>query len=550
MQSTYLRFSFTAMLLAVFSLNLKAQSNLYSWDNLPTISEPKFKPDTFKIEGFGAKPDGITLNTDAINKAINECSSKGGGVVLISNGFWRTGPVKLKSNVNLHLTKNAVLQFSDNFDDYKIIEGNYEGKPSARNESPIMGTDLVNVAITGLGTIDGNGDAWRMVGKGALTDSEWKTKIASGGIVSDDQKTWFPSEKTEKAHLEKSSVLLQQGVKLADFEPIKDFLRPNLVVLTNCKNVLLEGVTFQNSPAWNIHPLMCENLTLRNLFIKNPDYAQNGDGADIESCKNVLIENCVFDVGDDAICIKSGKDEEGRKRGIPTENVIIRNNTVYKGHGAFVVGSEMSGGARNIFVYDCTFMGTDKGIRFKTTRGRGGVVENIYIKNINMFDIVDEAIYFDMYYWTKPPVANEVMEEFKVTEATPVFKDVFIENIVCNGAKKGIFVRGIPEMPIKNIHMKNLVLNADIGIEIKDAKDVYISNAVFQISKGKELIYIETSKDIVFDNIKSSQTEGVVFNINGANSSNISIKNSDFPKELKRALFNNGASNNSLAIKR
>src|SRR5690606_26690128 len=187
----------------------------------------------------------------------------------------------------------------------------------------------------------------------------------------------------------------------------------------------LEGVTFQNSPAWNVHPIMCENLTLRNLFIKNPDYAQNGDGADIESCKNVLIEGCIFDVGDDAICIKSGKDEEGRKRGVATENVIIRNNTVYKGHGGFVVGSEMSGGARNIFVSNCTFMGTDKGIRFKTTRGRGGVVENIHIKDINMFDIVDEAIYFDMYYWIKPPLANAAPEVFEITDATPVFKDVF-----------------------------------------------------------------------------------------------------------------------------
>jgi polygalacturonase len=212
-----------------------------------------------------------------------------------------------------------------------------------------MGTNLQNIAITGKGTIDGNGDAWRMVGKNKLNESEWKNKIASGGIVSEDQKTWFLSEKTKKAYLEKPSTLLEPGVKLEDFEPIKDYLRPNLIVLTGCKNVLLEGVVFQNSPAWNVHPLMCENLTLRDLFIKNPDYAQNGDGADIASCKNVLVENCVFDVRDDAICIKSGKDVEGRKRGMPTENMIIRNNTVYNGHGGFVVGSEMSGGARNIF---------------------------------------------------------------------------------------------------------------------------------------------------------------------------------------------------------
>src|SRR5690606_2861174 len=248
-------------------------------------------------------------------------------------------------------------------------------------------------------------------------------------------------------------------------------------------------------------------------------------------------------------CIKSGKDEEGRKRGKPTENVIIRNNTVYKGHGGFVVGSEMSGGAKNIFVYDCTFMGTDKGIRFKTTRGRGGVVEDIYIKNINMIDIVQEAIFFDMYYWVKSPKANEKVEVPPVTEATPVFKDVFIENIACNGANKGIFVRGIPEMPVNNIHMKNLSLNTDIGVEIKDAKGIYITNAnLITKNNEKELIYIETSQDIVFDDLKTNRKSGVFFNVNGANSSGISIKNTSLPKSMQKAVFNNGAKTKALTL--
>lgn len=536
------------MLLAPIWVN--AQKVNYSWDNLPKIVQPEFKKDTFNIIKYGAKPDGITLNTVAINNAILKCSKQGGGVVLIPKGYWLTGPIKLQSNVNLHIEKNALLQFSKNFDDYKIIEGNYEGKPSARNESPIMGTNLNNVAITGQGVIDGNGDAWRMIRKSDLTEGEWKVKIASGGVLSDDQKSWYPSLKNKKGHDEKSSVLLGPGIKLQDFEPIKDFLRPNLLVLSNCKNVLLEGLTFQNSPAWNLHPLMCKNLTIRNVFVKNPASAQNGDGVDVESCKNVLIENSVFDVGDDAICIKSGKDEEGRKRGIPTENVIIRNNTVYKGHGGFVVGSEMSGGARNIFVYDCTFMGTDKGIRFKTTRGRGGVVENIFIKDINMVDIAQEAIYFDMYYWVKSPAANEVVKIPAVTVETPIFKDVFIENVTCNGADKGIFVRGIPEMPISNIHMKNLVLKANIGAEIKDAKGVFINNVEFVVpSDNKELIYIETSENVVFDNVKSNKTAGVLFNINGKSSSNIAIKNSIIPKGLTKAVFNNGANSNSFLLK-
>ncbi len=224
--------------------------------------------------------------------------------------------------------------------------------------------------------------------KAQLTESEWKEKVASGGVLKDDGKTWYPSEQFKSASVEGKSMLLGEDTKPADFAGMKDFLRPNLLVLTNCKKVLLEGIIFQNSPAWCLHPLMCQDLTIRNVTTKNPDYAHNGDGMDIESCKNFLIEGCTLDVGDDAICIKSGKDEEGRKRGMPTENGIIRNNTIYKGHGGFVVGSEMSGGARNIFVENCTFMGTDKGLRFKSVRGRGGVVEHIYARNLYMKDIV------------------------------------------------------------------------------------------------------------------------------------------------------------------
>lgn len=545
MKLNYIRVFLLAMSLSTPTLCLIAQTKNYSWENLPEIKQPVFKEDTLNILRFGAISNGSTLNTRSINEAILACSKNGGGVVLIPSGYWLTGPVELKSNVNLHLEKNALLQFTADFNQYKIIEGNYEGKPSARNQSPIMGTNLENVAITGSGTIDGNGDAWRMVGKNALTEAEWKKKTLSGGLVSEDGKTWFPSEKTKKAHLEKSAVLLGPGKKLSDFEDIKDFLRPNLVVLTNCSKVLLEGVTFQNSPAWNLHPLMCEDLTIKNIKVKNPDYAQNGDGVDIESCKNVLVEGSVFDVGDDAICIKSGKDEEGRKRNMPTENVIIRNNLVYAGHGGFVVGSEMSGGARNIFVTDCSFMGTDKGIRFKTTRGRGGIVEKIYIRNLNMFNIVDEAIFFDMYYWTKAPIANEKQEVPKVSMETPQFKDIFIENIVCNGANKGIFIRGLPEMAVKNVNMKNLFLNTNNAVEIIDADRIEIKNSVLLTKRNEPLVYIESSKNINLDGVKFNPEKGVLFDINGVSASNIQMKNAESKNDAIKASFNHGAQEES-----
>ncbi len=228
---------------------------------------------------------------------------------------------------------------------------------------------------------------------------------------------------------------------------------------------------------------MCENLTVRNVFVKNPWYAQNGDGIDVESCKNVLIENSVFDVGDDALCMKSGRDAEGRKRAMPTENVIIRGCTVYSSHGGFVIGSEMSGGARNIYVSNCTFIGADIGLRFKTTRGRGGVVENIFINDIYMKDIPAEAILFDMYYMAKDPVAlaGEKRElpkvEFKpVDETTPVFKNFHISNVYCNGAEKGIFIRGLPEMHVKDIVLENMVLQAKKGIDVQEASGITFKN--------------------------------------------------------------------------
>ncbi|HYC28164.1 MAG TPA: glycoside hydrolase family 28 protein, partial [Chitinophagaceae bacterium] len=300
---------------------------------LPAVLAPAFKKDTFNIIKYGAVADGITLNTQSINNAIEACSKKGGGVVLVPTGMWLTGPVVLKSNVNLHLQRNAVLQFTDDFSQYPLVEGNWEGLPQMRNQSPISATGATNIAITGYGIIDGAGDAWRMVKKDKLTETNWKKLIASGGVLSDDKKTWYPSEGSLKGSKMKNPGVIAPGKTAKDYEEIKDFLRPNLLVLTKCSKVLLEGVTFQNSPAWCLHPLMSEHITIRNLQVKNPWYAQNGDGIDLESCRYALIENSTFDVGDDGICIKSGRDEAGRKRGMPTQDVIVRNCIVYHAHG-------------------------------------------------------------------------------------------------------------------------------------------------------------------------------------------------------------------------
>jgi polygalacturonase len=266
------------ILLSISSIVVTAQK-------MPVIKQVSFKKDSSSIVKYGAKSDGITLNTKSINDAIDACSKKGGGVVVIPAGLWISGPVVLKSNVNLHLQKGALLQFTSDFNQYPLVKGNWEGLPQMRAQSPLSADAATNIAVTGFGIVDGNGDAWRMVKKDKLTESQWKKLLASGGEVSDDKKTWYPSAKTKLGSTMKNPGEITEGKTAEFYESIKDFLRPNLLVFTGCKKVLLEGVTFQNSPAWCLHPLMCEDLTVRNVFVKNPWYAQNGDGIDVESCK-------------------------------------------------------------------------------------------------------------------------------------------------------------------------------------------------------------------------------------------------------------------------
>ena len=525
-------------------------------EKLPVIIEPKFRKDSFNIIKYGAIADGNTLNTKSINAAIDACNKKGGGVVLVPSGLWLTGPVVLKSNVNLHLASGATLLFTKDFDQYPLVQGSWEGIPQMRNQSPISATGASNIAITGKGIIDGNGDAWRMVKKDKLNETQWKKLVESGGITSDDKKTWYPSEKTVKGSKMQNPGMISAEKDAAFYQSVKDFLRPNLLVLANCKYILLEGVTFQNSPAWCLHPLMSEHLTVRNVFVKNPWYAQNGDGIDAESCKNVLIENSVFDVGDDALCMKSGRDAEGRKRGMPIENVIIRGCTVYAAHGGFVIGSEMSGGARNIYVSNCTFMGTDIGLRFKTTRGRGGVVENIFVDNIKMKDIPAEAILFDMYYMAKDPVAlvGEKRElprvELKpVDEGTPQFRNFHISNIYCNGAEKGIFIRGLPEMHVKDIVLENMVLQAKKGFDIQEASGITFKNIKMISAETNPVIDVVQSDRLLFDNISYKDGSELLFRISGERSKYIDIKSTDGSKAKEKVAYELGASEKSVTVK-
>jgi len=523
---------------------------------LPSVKSPVFKKDTLSVAKLGALPDGNTLNTKVINLAIENLSKKGGGVVLVPSGLWLTGPITLKSNINLHLAEGATLLFTKDFNQYPLVESNWEGLPQMRNQSPVSATKASNIAITGKGIIDGNGDAWRMVKKDKLTESQWKKLVSSGGVLSDDKKTWYPSGKSLKGSKLNNAGAVSSEKDAAFFESVKDFLRPNLLVFTECKYILLEGVTFQNSPAWCLHPLMSEHLTVRNIRVKNPWYGQNGDGIDVESCKNVLIENSVFDVGDDALCMKSGRDADGRQRAMATENVIIRNCTVYASHGGFVIGSEMSGGVKNVYVNNCTFIGADIGLRFKTTRGRGGVVENIFIRDIYMKDIPGDAILFDMYYAAKDPVPLEgekrelpVIETKAVDETTPVFRNFHISNVYCNGAERGIFVRGLPEMPVKDIVMENMVIQAKKGIEVQEGSGISFKKINIISDETDPVVDIIQSSGLVFDQFSYKKDASVLFRVSGDRSKDIQIKNTDTSGAGQKILYELGASEKSVSIK-
>lgn len=509
---------------------------------LPGIYEPHFKRDTLNILSYGAVADGRTLNTAAINKAIEDCAKNGGGTVLIPNGSFVTGPVIMKSNINLHLAKGALVIFSSDFNQYPLVVSSFEGASAARCQSPVVAENLENIAITGEGIMNGNGYYWRPVKKDKLTETQWREHQRNyGGVLTADKKTWYSSEKALKGSLTNNIGKLTEGKTLADFEDIKDYLRPNMVRIYQCKNILIEGVTFENSPAWTTHLMMSEHITLRNLKVKNPWYGANTDAVDLESCRNALLEDCNFDTGDDGITIKSGRDAEGRKRGMPTQDIIVNNCTVYHAHGGFVVGSEMSGGAKNLFVSNCTFIGSDIGLRFKTTRGRGGVVENVFVNNVNMKDIPAEAILFDMYYAAKDPVvlAGEKREppkvEFKtVDETTPQFRNFYFRNITCNGAAKGIFIRGIPEMHVKNVLMENAVLQADEGIDIQEASNITLNNITMISKNTNPVAYVLNSDSITLNSLVYKDSADVLAMVQGERTAAVQILNTNTAKAKQK----------------
>lgn len=427
-----LTLSFLLGLLAFAASAADSYSDYYR--NMP-VEVRQVKPFTLParstdVRDFGATGDGVTLDTRAIQKAIDEIARVGGGHVIVPQGVWLTGPLELKSNVDLHLERNAILYFSP---DKSLYVDTISAHPS-RVFACISAERCTNISITGEGTIDGNGAQWRPVKRMKMSDVEWKRYKSMGGVERQDGSLWYPWE-------------LKSGYgDIAKTPERQEKMRNDLFRVHHCEGIFLQGVTFQNAPKFHVHPFNSRNVIIDGITVRCPWNAQNGDAIDISDCHQVLIVNSVVDAGDDGLCMKSG---DAKKNALVNgcEDILIQDNTVYHAHGGFVIGSEDVCGMKRIVVRDCTFAGTDIGLRFKSGVGRGGKTEDIYISGIMMADISGAAISFQCDYADRPAGSKESdIKAPKEMVKVPEFTDIHISDVVCRGAKTAIAASGLAGM--------------------------------------------------------------------------------------------------------
>ncbi|MBU8884005.1 glycoside hydrolase family 28 protein [Kaistella sp. DKR-2] len=429
------------------------------------------------VVSFGAVADGKTLNTAAFQKAIDQSSKDGNTVINVPAGTWLLGPIELKSNITLHLSKGALMQFTKDRSQYPLI-----AKNSAGTEyfvmSPVYARDVQNVAITGEGTIDGGGDSWRPVKKGKVSPEFWENLIRTG-VLSEDKKVWWPSADAMNGEKIIESLKKKTSPVAADFERTRDYLRPYMMNLINCKNLRIQGITIQNSPKLTVYVSQSDGVLLTDLKVLNPKYGQNTDGIDISGSRNVLVYNCTVDVGDDGICMKSSssKNSDGPR----LENIIIAKSTVLQAHGGFSIGSNTDGGMNNIFVTDCYFDGTDIGIRVKSNQGIGGKVSNIYIENITMNNIVDEAIYLTSFYENRQVGKTPVVYDNPLEEKIPEYSNFYFKNITVNGAETAVKLIGLENSPIHDLFFENVNIKANKGFTAENAKNITMKNTQLQV---------------------------------------------------------------------
>lgn len=406
----------------------------------------------------GAKPDGKVLNTELINQTINRLNVSGGGTLFFPSGTYLTGAIVLKSNITLELEAGATLLFSNNFDHYlPFVEMRYEGVVMKSFSPLIYAVDAENITIKGEGTLDGQGKEWWTEFFRVMVD------LKENGVrdINKYQPMWDKANDTKALYAETN----------ADYVGTlqRRFFRPPFIQPVRCENVRIEGVTIINSPFWTVNPEFCNNVTVKGVTIINPP-SPNTDGINPESCSNVHISDCHISVGDDCITIKSGRDLQGRRMAAPCENITITNCTMLSGHGGVVIGSEMSGSVRKVTISNCVFDGTDRGIRLKSTRGRGGVVEGIRVSNVVMSNIKKEAIILDLMYSNMP--------EEPFSERTPVFRNIHISGLTGMDVNIPVFIRGLDESPITDITLSDINMESKQKPSFKNYERIKLNNVI------------------------------------------------------------------------
>lgn len=427
------------------------------WDQVPGILKniipPKFPDKDFLITDYGAVSDGKTLSTEAFKKAIEACNNAGGGRVVVPEGEFLTGAIHLKSNVNLFISQNAVLKFSVDPKVYlPVVLARWEGMDLMNYSPLIYAYKQKNIAVTGKGTLDGqaaNENWW-----------SWKGKKEFGW------KEGMPNDKTSRSRLMKMN---------DDKIPVEKrifgngyYLRPTFVEFYKCENILIKDVTLKDAPFWFLHPVLSNNITIEKITTLG--LGPNNDGCDPESSSNILIKGCTFKNGDDCIAIKSGRNNDGRRINVPSKNIIIQNCKMKDGHGGVVIGSEITGGCWNVFAENCEMDSPEleRALRIKTNSKRGGIVKNIFMRNVKVGQVKDAVVKINLHY------DQEEAEGYKFK---PEINNIVVENVLSQKSKYALFFDGLENSKIQNVKILNCKFNG-IGKNnhIKYVENLFLEN--------------------------------------------------------------------------
>ena len=451
-------------LLVLWALCGLAQAGTYAhlYRELPEPQVPQIPATRVSLKDFGGCPDGIGLNTEAFRKAISALEKQGGGHLDVPAGIWLTGPIGLKSRIDLHLERGAMILFTPEkeafLQDGKMVPG-------------ITASKREDVSITGEGIIDGNGEWWRAVKRGKVSETEWKEFLRMGGTVADEGSLWYPFD-------------LKHYPNVAPSFREQERLRTHLVRFTACERVLVQGVTLQNSPKFHLVPQRCRQVIIDGVTVRCPWNAQNGDGIDLMNSQDVLVTRCTVDVGDDGICLKGGAGESGVQAG-PCARILICDNTVFHAHGGFVIGSEFSGGMEDIYVRRNTFSGTDTGLRFKSGPGRGGRTKNVVVSDIVMSDIRDEAVVFETVYQNAS--VGEAPDVARTQAFQPEFTGIRMSRITCRDARIAVAVRGTAKTVFDNLLEDSIFFYSETGVSVPEEQMIELRGVTLRTYEtGKE----------------------------------------------------------------